>query len=64
MFDKPFSETIISAGGEAIVMEEKIGVKLDKVVVRVQAFDPALFTKEEDKLDFLINISQGRLFIF
>ena len=48
----------ISTGGEAIVLEEEIGGL--EVAVRVQCFDPELFTRELDGYDFEWNLSKGQ----
>ena len=70
--DPTLEKRKISAGGEAIILNETFG-NLD-VAVRVQCFDPALFTEEfpaasnterviknSDELHFEIHLSEGNL---
>ena len=52
----------ISVGGEAIVLDEKIGGL--EVAVRVQCFDPELFTGRMDKYRFEWNLSKGQFWTF
>ena len=52
---------MISQGGEAIVLEESFeGLK---VAVRVQVFDPFLFTKnlQNEDISFEIHLSKGKI---
>ena len=61
ILDKSLQKKVISAGGEAIVLEEKFG-ELD-VAVRVQCFDSAMFVEEyKDEFEFEIHLSEGNLF--
>ena len=46
IFESTIAQEIISDGGEAIVIKQKFDEL--EVAVRVQAFDPFLFTKEKD----------------
>ena len=50
-------EKIISVGGEAIVLKEKFGEL--EVAVRVQVFDSALFTDNNEEFEFDIHLSKG-----
>ena len=48
---------IMATGGEAIILSQYVdGLN---VAVRVQAFDPALFTKDYEKYNFLVHLSKG-----
>ena len=55
------SMKIISSGGEAGVLEETIGGM--EVAVRVQCFDPFLFTKGIDKYEFEWHLSGGEFLV-
>ena len=55
------SMKIISSGGEAVVLEETIGGL--EVAVRVQCFDPLLFTKGIAGYDFEWHFSEGEFLI-
>ena len=55
------SMKIISSGGEAVVLEETIGGL--EVAVRVQCFDPLLFTKGIAGYDFQWHLSEGEFLI-
>ena len=63
ILDPPLKRKKIAAGGEAIILNETFG-NLD-VAVRVQCFDPALFTEKfpaaSDELHFEIHLSGGNL---
>ena len=52
---------IISAGGEAVVLEETI--KGMEVAVRVQCFDPFLFTRGIEEYEFEWHLSGGEFLI-
>ena len=48
----------ISGGGEAIVFEEQFGSL--ETAVRVQVFDPFLFTDRSGSFSWRINLSKGK----
>ena len=55
------SMKILSSGGEAVVLEETIGGL--EVAVRIQCFDPLLFTKGIAGYDFEWHLSEGEFLI-
>ena len=55
---------VISQGGEALVFSEKFGIC--ETAVRIQIFDPFLFTDDFglDLLTWKINFEKGKIFLF
>ena len=59
--DPHLCKRMISSGGEAIVLKEQF--EQLEAAVRVQLFDPAIFTKNNNMLDFKIHLSKGKKII-